>query len=103
MKQDDAETGVSQGSDDTVNVSSADYVFEGVEGDCGGSQRHFRSTSVPFRCGGEERGCCGEIRFGIVLCGGDSEYRVTVGTWYGRFVTHSKSEELKREEIEIGA
>lgn len=56
--------------------------------------------SVPWRCGAKKREGCDRLRSGIILCGSGSEWWEPVGTGLARFVTHSKTEELKGEEGE---
>lgn len=45
-------TAVSQSYDDLFNMSCGSRWFEDVQGECGGKEQHFASTSVPCRHGG---------------------------------------------------
>lgn len=50
-------------------------LLKNVERDCEGGKQHLGSTLVPCWCGGEAKARCGDMRFGIVLCNTDSEWK----------------------------
>lgn len=63
-------------------------------------EQHFCSTSMPCKCAAEEKGACGEMRFGTVLCSTGRGLRESVGAKRGRLDTLTKWEKLKGEKKE---
>lgn len=55
LEQFNVETGVSKNFDDIFHLSSGGCCFKDVDGNCKESELSSGSTSVPSRCGGEQK------------------------------------------------